>query len=408
MDRRKFMGGAMAAVAAGAARADARKHDLVVRDVRALVNGAFTPCDLGITGDRIAAIAAPGRLEGVKIIERKGLYASPGWVDLHVHYVDWRHRKSAGSSIAQLGLGEGVTALMDAGTVGAYNYERLEQAIDDAPEPAPECFALLHIQREGIKLSEFYRTKTGWDDLPAMEKVIAANARRIRGLKYRADKEVSDPKDRLYYLRKIREAGDAFKLPVMIHIGDPPPTLVDILPFLKQGDMVTHFLRPADNAIVDGSGQLRPEVKEAYARGVRFDLGHGMGSYSFFTAQAALDQGFTDFTISSDLYIVSRPLYARTFANVLTNVLVCGMPLADVIERASTRPAKFLGLQREIKEGAEATLTLFSVESGNFTCLDVEKKKRKSEQRIIPWWTIFKGQDLSAGARDRKLYLKTR
>jgi dihydroorotase len=394
-----------AAVAAGAARAMAGEHELVIRNVQALINGTFAPRDLAIAGGRIAAVAPAGTLTGARVLERPGLHASPGWVDLHCHYVDWKHRKSAGSSIAQLGLGEGVTALVDTGTVGAANYERLEQAVADAPRPAPECFALLNIQREGIKLSEFYRTKVGWDDFPAMEKVIAAHRDRIVGLKYRADHQVSDPKDRLYYVRKIREAGDAFKLPVMIHIGDPPPSLVEVLPYLKAGDIVTHFLRPANNAIVDEAGKLRPEVKQAYDRGVKFDVGHGMGSYSFFTAQAALEEGFTDFTISSDLYIASRPLYAKTFANVLTNVLVCGMPLADIMERASTRPAKFLGLQREIKEGAEATLTLFSVDNGAFTCTDVKGNKRASDRRIIPWWTIFKGQEISAGARDRKLYL---
>ncbi len=377
-------------------------HDLVLRDVQALVDGAFSRCDLGIREGRIAEIAAPGSLPGVDSITGSGLHVSPGWVDLHVHYVDWRHGKAAGSPISRLGAAHGVTALLDAGTTGSRNYARLERAV--GPNPEIPCFALLNVVRDGIDVTEFYRTKAGWTDLPAIEELVAAGHHRIVGLKVRADREVTPRSDRLYYVKKLREAGDRLRLPSMAHIGDPPPFLTDMLPYLKEGDIVTHFLRGQGNCILDGNGRIHEAVKGARARGVSFDVGRGMASMEYKTAERALAQGFLGFTISSDLYVLSTSA-ARTFANVLTEFLALGMALPDVMERASSRPARFLKLEREIRPGAEASLTVFSLADGPFTCKDVTGDTRVASRRVIPEWTIQQGKKVRAGELDRKLFL---
>jgi dihydroorotase len=403
MNRREFIGGAAAATLAlsKAARA-AGPYQLVLKEVNALTGDEFNRCDIGISGGRIKEIAEPATLGGSEVISGAGLYASPGWVDLHVHYVDILHGKTAGSPIKRLGSRHGVTALLDAGTTGAYNYHRLENTIADGADVP--CYALLNVKREGIQVSSFYTTRIGWDDLPAMEKVVEGHGERIVGLKVRADNSVSARSDRLYYVRRIRDAGDALGLPVTVHIGSPPPTVDEILPFLKEGDTLCHFLRNPRHSIIGPNGKVRDSVRDAYARGVTFDLAHGAGSFSFASAERALDQGFTDFTISTDLYIISQPT-ARTFANVLTNVQVLGMPLADIMVRASTLPAKKLGVEREIREGAEATMSLFSVANGDFTCRDTTGDKRKSDKRIIPEWTVMKGRPVRAGDLDRRLFL---
>jgi len=407
MDRRTFISTTAAAGAGiGFSRlGHARGHDLVLKNMKCLINGSFQRADLGIRNGKIASIAPPGSLRGSsRVLTGEDLYVSPGWVDLHCHYVDWAHRKSPGAPISRLGLSQGVTALQDAGTVGAANYDRLLNALSDDDTGVP-CYSLLSIKREGIKLTDFYTTRKGYDDIPAMEPIVAQNRQLISGLKVRADNQVSPRDDRLYYVRKIREASDRYDLRAMIHISGPPPSLRDILPYMKEGDMVTHFLRGQDNSIIGPSGKVLPEVKEAFRRGVRFDLGHGMGSFSFSDAQRALDQGFDDFTISSDLYIMSIPFYAKTFANVLTQFLAVGMPLEGIMERASTRPAKVLGLEREIKEGAEATLTVFSIKSGRFECKDVTGETRFSDRRVFPEWSILKGVHSPAGEHDKKLFL---
>ena len=97
MDRREFMGASVAGAAGVALSGLVKagdKYDLVLSNVKALMDGSFKLCDLGIRDDKIVEIAAPKSLtEAATVIWEQDLYVSPGWVDLHVHLVDWRHRE---------------------------------------------------------------------------------------------------------------------------------------------------------------------------------------------------------------------------------------------------------------------------------------------------------------------------
>jgi dihydroorotase len=157
--------------------------------------------------------------------------------------------------------------------------------------------------------------------------------------------------------------------------------------------------------VLDANGKLRDEVKEAKARGVQFDIGHGVGSFSFETAERALDQGFDDISISSDLYTLSTAKYARTFANVLTSFLMLGMPLEQIMYKCSVKPAENISIKRGIAEGAEANLTVFKVAEGDFVCQDTTGQKRKAARRIFPEWSVVAGKVTKAGNLDRKLFL---
>ena len=238
MDRRNFAGSVAASAAglaiAGVSRA-ACSHDLAIVSARALIDGVWKPCDLGVNAGKIDAIAPAGTLTGAETIKGDGLYVSPGWVDIHVHCVDMKHGRVAGSPVSRLGVAHGVTAIADAGTAGYVNYDRLEQAAADYPETP--VYSFLNIVGKGIRLQDFVRAEPGWENIGKMEE-LAARRPRIVGIKYRADSTVSPRKDRTYYVRKCREAGDALKKPVMIHIGSAPPDLKDILPHLKAGDLI--------------------------------------------------------------------------------------------------------------------------------------------------------------------------
>jgi dihydroorotase len=328
------------------------------------------------------------------------MYISPGWVDLHTHLIPPSHKK-IGSPLSRIGAATGVTALLDAGTTGANNYQMFEQHI--AAGAFEDVFALINIKRNGIRIRDLYRVKPGLEDFDMMERVRDANPL-IKGLKVRASVEDSVRKDPMYYVRKIREAGDRLDLPVMIHIASPPPTVPEILPYMREGDILTHALRSQRHNILDEKGRLRPETRDALERGVLIDIGHGFASFSFEAAERALEEGFTGFTISSDLYSISAPMHARSFANVMTQFLALGMSLEDVIVRASTRPARLLGIEREIALGKPASLTVFSTPSGEFPCKDCVGGKRVSRQRIFPEWTVHKGQIIRAGEVDRKIY----
>jgi adenine deaminase len=59
--------------------------DLVIKNVRMLdvITGAITPTDIAIVGDRI--VGTHGAYEGREVIDGKGRYAAPGFIDTHLH-----------------------------------------------------------------------------------------------------------------------------------------------------------------------------------------------------------------------------------------------------------------------------------------------------------------------------------
>lgn len=65
----------------------ATTHDLVLRG-GTLIDGTGAPGrpgDLGIDGDRIAALGARGELAGREVVDVAGLCVCPGFIDVHTH-----------------------------------------------------------------------------------------------------------------------------------------------------------------------------------------------------------------------------------------------------------------------------------------------------------------------------------
>lgn len=93
VSRRTFIraGGASAVgalVAAHAPRVLAQaSFDLVVRGGLVLdgTGAAAFPADIGIVGDRIAAIGRIAAEQGRRVIDAKGLHVAPGFIDIHTH-----------------------------------------------------------------------------------------------------------------------------------------------------------------------------------------------------------------------------------------------------------------------------------------------------------------------------------
>src|SRR5438876_59321 len=80
-------------------------------------------------------------------------------------------------------------------------------------------------------------------------------------------------------------------LPLMVHIGQGPPTIDDVIENLRPGDILTHCFTGHDMRIVGDDGLILPRMKDLHDRGLVLDIGHGAGSFSFKTARKMLDQG---------------------------------------------------------------------------------------------------------------------
>ena len=131
------------------------------------------------------------------------------------------------------------------------------------------------------------------------------------------------------------QLAEEVSMPLMAHIDEPPPTYDEVLSKLRPGDVLTHCFRPFPNSPVTGQGAVKDSVIEARKRGIRFDIGHGMGSFAFSTARAMLAGGFMPDTISSDLHKLCLEGPAIDQAVTMSKFLCLGVPLEEVI-RAST------------------------------------------------------------------------
>jgi len=361
----------------------------LVQSCRAYKDGEWNPVDILIEAGKIARVQDAGSgLTADFSLEAEDCYVSPGWVDLHTHLYPLR-KGGCGTRESRIGIGSGVTALLDVGTVGWANFEDYKRVVLDRSQTPVYC--LLNIKSRGIRFWSMGRVPTGEDDLDRMVEVAAKYPGIIKGVKVTASKEHMAIEDPMYYVRKAIEAGKRLGLPVMVHFGRTPPELEDILPLMRPGDLLTHCFRNGDHHILDRKGKLRNSVLEAGSRGVNFDVGHGVRSFSFKTLEAALAQGFLDFSISSDLYILSAAYRARSFAYVLSKFLAAGMSLEQVMARASEKPGKLLGLERTLAEGKPAELTLFRLQPGSFRLKDCWGVLRTGKQLIEPALVISRG-----------------
>ena len=61
--------------------------DLVIRNgiIADVYSGCFIERDLAICGGLIAALAEPGTCEGIEVVDARGQYVVPGFIDAHIH-----------------------------------------------------------------------------------------------------------------------------------------------------------------------------------------------------------------------------------------------------------------------------------------------------------------------------------
>ena len=68
---------------------DAGEHfDLIIRGGKLMLPWGEAAGDVGVRGERIAAIGLPGSASAERVIEAGGLHVLPGVIDPHVHFRD--------------------------------------------------------------------------------------------------------------------------------------------------------------------------------------------------------------------------------------------------------------------------------------------------------------------------------
>jgi dihydroorotase len=124
--------------------------------------------------------------------------------------------------------------------------------------------------------------------------------------------------------------------------------LADQLARLRPGDVVTYCYMTTKN-VLEGRVRVHPAAREARARGILFDVGHGTAAYDHELARAAIADGFPPDTISSDLYAAHLGRTPRhDLPRVISQLIAAGLPERDAFAAATLRPAAVLGLAGEV------------------------------------------------------------
>lgn len=343
--------------------------------------------DLCLHGDTIAGWAEAGTIQAAdEMIDCSGWYVSPGWTDMHVHaFADFT---PYGDEIDEIGVKQGVTTIVDAGSCGA---DRIGELAGRSETALTRLMAFLNISRIGLlRVDEL--SDMAWIDESLNLQALHEYRDFLVGWKARISSSVVGHNG-IKPLQAAVRLSDASGKPIMVHIGSGPPAISDIVGMLRSGDIITHYLHGKSNGLFEG-GKPIPALTEALIRGVCLDVGHGSASFSFETAEAAKACGIPLGTISTDIYRGNRengPVYS--LSHVLSKLLHIGYSLKEVIDAVTIRPASLLGRPElaDLSPGCKANITLFSLERGQTVLTDSSGGRRTANQMIKARGAIING-----------------
>jgi dihydroorotase len=313
-------------------------------------------------------------------------------VDLHTHV--YHSVTCWGIHADPVAARSGVTTWLDVGSAGAYNLMGFREFI--AKPASARLYALLNISSIGLTAQTWELANLNHCDIDLCCKLIDQNRDLVLGVKVRIDAATTSGTG-VEPLRRARVAAERVGLPVMVHIGKGPPSLQEVIPFLRPNDILTHCFTGQSMRIIDERGELLEDVRRAWDNGVVLDIGHGAGSFSFETAEAMHAAGYRPDVISSDIhqFSIHGPLF--DLPTCMSKFMAIGLSFAEVVEAATVKPATVLGMQQEVgtlRPGALADVALFRVEQGDFTFYDVHMNERKGKQLIRNTLTLVGGREL--------------
>lgn len=364
---------------------DPSQHLRGVRDV-AVLNGKIVAVEPNISG------------EATNTIDARGLLVVPGLIDLHVHVYPHVPLGLYPDPLCPAG---GVTTMLDAGTAGSYNFDPFRKEIIDRADS--QIFALVNLSCVGLiaaNLGELMDRR--YADPEGVVRTIAKHPGVAVGVKIRAGAHIIGEGEAGWAnLRDAIEAARDSNTWLMVHIGECPMPIPELVNELSPGDCITHCFKAGTTRITNDAKHVWPEVINAADRGVIFDVGHGYGSFNWEVCEDALADGFEPTTISTDLHTknLHGPVY--DMPTTMSKFLHLGVPLDRVIEMSTTRPAAVLNQPAELgtlATGTVADIALLDMQKGEFILTDSYQQKRIGHELLMAAVTIRRGQIVPGGS----------
>jgi dihydroorotase len=350
--------------------------------------------DVAIKDGKIAAVEAridPSK--ALKTVDVKGLYVTPGLIDIHVHvYASTGEAKSYAGDNGVWPDGftfrNGVTTVADAGSSGYKNFEDFKEHIIDRSKT--RVLAFLNIVGAGMRGPKYENNLADMEPGPAAE-MAKKHPGLIIGIKtahYEGPEWTP--------VEHAVQAGTMANIPVMVDFGaNRPERPISILltQKLRPGDIYTHCFSGLRNEL-EPNGKLNPGMWEGRKRGVIFDVGHGGGSFAWRVAVPAIQQGFLPDSISTDLHIGSMNAGMKDMLNVMDKFLALGLSVDDVIVRSTWNPAHEIHHDElgNLSVGSPADVAVLRVANGEFGFTDMYGAKMRGNKKFVCEMTVRTGK----------------
>lgn len=347
--------------------------------------------DVSIKDGKIARVAAniPAS-EARKTVNVGGLTVTPGLIDIHVHvYRPANATRALSVQTDAHTFRSGVTTVVDAGTPGWRNLDDFrEQAVKNA---RTRVLALLNISAEGMGGGNAREDDLSLLDVEGAARTAKANRDVVVGFK---SAHFGGPG--WESVEAAVKAGKEADMPVMIDFGymnNIRNLSTLLLDKLRPGDIYTHcYSGHREELLADG--KINPAMFTGRKRGVFFDVGFGAGSFYWYVAVPALQQGFPPDSISTDLHTGSMNAGMKSMANSMSSVLNLGSSLDQVVAMSTWNPAKQIKRTElgNLDVGADADIAVLAVEKGKFGFIDSAGASYPGNQRIVPELTLRAGR----------------
>ena len=367
--------------------------DLLIRGGRVIdpASGLDDVADVAVVGTRIVAIEPSIDPTGVpEVIDASNLIVAPGLVDLHVHA--YHGVNAYGVDVDPICQSTGVTTAVDAGSSGPVNFAGFKRFVVQSSRT--RLLGFVAIAQHGVTRTPGDLVFPELADAKGAARVVAKNLDVCVGIKVRLaqDKITGDGR---YALDLALEAGEACGRPIMVHIGETPLALEEIVAALRPGDIITHCFTPLTPSITGSDGKLRDNILEGQRRGVIFDVAHAGGHFSWDVARQSLEGGLVPNSLSTDVHGRTNPKeHGFLLPDVMSKFLALGLAVSDVIRLTTLAPAKILGWQDRIgvlAPGREADIALLALERGPVTLRDTEGVDLVVDERLTARATIRSG-----------------
>jgi dihydroorotase len=389
-------------------------------------------CDIRVCDGRIDAIGTGlGSLPGDEVIDCTGLLVLPGLIDTHAHVYEHVTGRF-GLNADMCGVHSAVTTLVDQGGPSCMTLPGFRHYVAEPARSRVYAFLSAYLVGglEGHYYPELYRPECL--NVDATVRVANANRDLVKGIKAHAEiggfaRWGAD------VIRLSAEIGRQTGLPLYIHFGqlwplpntggtavDPDSILADVIDLLKPGDILAHPFSRHPGGFVDKNGRLHPLVKEAVARGLKIDVGHG-SHFSFNMARKVLEAGVMPDTLGADMhgYNTTVPAPAGSpeshpdeehlfkgsvrfsLVSTMTTMLALGLSLEQVVPMATSNAAAMLGLGDAIgtlRPGLVADVTVLADERGRWVLRDNENTQVIARRMLRPQFCLRAGEYYGADA----------